>query len=132
MASHKIEVKRKQVRGEDSKLNVSSLHANVSFHFPNHLGIICKLLNTQITLQKVIIVGAGLGGLGAAISILLAGHIVTVLESASEIAEVGAGIQILPNSSRVLQTWGMKENLEKFATKPKVSSDCLSPPSYPN
>lgn len=33
-------------------------------------------------------VGAGLGGLGAAISILLAGHSVLVLESASEIAEV--------------------------------------------
>ncbi len=32
--------------------------------------------------------GAGLGGLGAAISILLAGHDVEVLESASEIAEV--------------------------------------------
>jgi salicylate hydroxylase len=35
------------------------------------------------------VVGAGLGGLGAAISILLAGHDVLVLESASEIAEVG-------------------------------------------
>jgi salicylate hydroxylase len=37
---------------------------------------------------KVIIVGAGLGGLGAAIAILLAGHDVEVLESASEISEV--------------------------------------------
>jgi 2-polyprenyl-6-methoxyphenol hydroxylase-like FAD-dependent oxidoreductase len=38
--------------------------------------------------EQVIIVGAGLGGLGAAIAILLAGHTVTVLESAAEIAEV--------------------------------------------
>jgi salicylate hydroxylase len=67
----------------------------------------------------VIVVGAGLGGLGAAISLLLAGHSVTVLESASEIAEVGAGIQVLPNSSHVLQTWGMRSSLERFATKPK-------------
>jgi thioredoxin reductase len=38
--------------------------------------------------EQVIIVGAGLGGLGAAIAILLAGHSATVLESAAEIAEV--------------------------------------------
>lgn len=33
--------------------------------------------------------------------------------------EVGAGIQILPNSSRILQTWGMYDMLEPYATKPK-------------
>jgi len=37
---------------------------------------------------KVLVVGAGLGGLGAAIAILLAGHDVLILESTSEIAEV--------------------------------------------
>jgi len=64
-------------------------------------------------------VGAGLGGLGAAIGLLLAGHDVEVFEAASDIAEVGAGIQILPNSSRVLQSWGMREMLDKYSTKPK-------------
>ncbi|PMD23854.1 putative monooxygenase [Hyaloscypha hepaticicola] len=68
---------------------------------------------------NVIVVGAGLGGLGAAIAILLAGHNVLVLESASEISEVGAGIQILPNSSRVLQSWGMRAALAVHATRPK-------------
>jgi salicylate hydroxylase len=83
----------------------------------------------------VVVVGAGLGGLGAAIAILLAGHDVLVLESTSEIAEVlfsnpsqvsqlrqdqvGAGIQILPNSSRVLQSWGMRTALSQHATRPK-------------
>ncbi|KAI3394060.1 hypothetical protein diail_3279 [Diaporthe ilicicola] len=66
----------------------------------------------------VIIVGGGLGGLGAAIATLLAGHEVTVLESASEIGEVGAGIQVLPNSARVLFSWGLKDALEPYATKP--------------
>lgn len=42
----------------------------------------------------------------------------TVLEAASEIGEVGAGIQILPNSARVLSSWGLMECLEPFATKP--------------
>lgn len=54
----------------------------------------------------------------AAISLLLAGHRVQVLESASKIAEVGAGIQILSNSSRVLRQWGLEEKLSQIATFP--------------
>jgi len=54
-----------------------------------------KKMSGDDTKLDVIIVGAGLGGVGAAIAILLAGHNVTILESASEIGEVGAGIQIL-------------------------------------
>lgn len=68
---------------------------------------------------QVIVVGAGLGGLGAAIAILLAGHDVTVLESAPAIGEVGAGIQVLPNSARVLFSWGLKDKLEPYATWPR-------------
>lgn len=33
--------------------------------------------------------------------------------------QIGAGIQILPNSSRILSHWGMRLALEKYATKPK-------------
>ncbi|KAG5748253.1 hypothetical protein H9Q69_007416 [Fusarium xylarioides] len=67
----------------------------------------------------VIIVGAGLGGLGAAIAVRLAGHDVTVLESAPAIGEVGAGIQVLPNAARVLFSWGLEKELVKNATKPR-------------
>lgn len=45
----------------------------------------------------VIVVGAGLGGLASAISVAQAGHNVTVFESAKELAEVGAGLQLTPN-----------------------------------
>ncbi|CAK7565216.1 MAG: hypothetical protein SEPTF4163_003127 [Sporothrix epigloea] len=69
---------------------------------------------------NVIIVGAGLGGMGAAIAIQLAGHDVTVLESASAIGEVGAGIQVLPNSARVLFAWGLKDALLPYATMPRM------------
>jgi len=41
-----------------------------------------------LTLEQVIVVGAGLGGLGAAVGILLAGHEVIVLEAAKEVGEV--------------------------------------------
>jgi len=68
---------------------------------------------------QVIIIGAGLGGLGAAISLLLAGHTVEILEAASQIADVGAGIQVLPNSSRVLISWGLEETLSRHATRPR-------------
>ncbi|EXJ78896.1 hypothetical protein A1O3_08396 [Capronia epimyces CBS 606.96] len=68
--------------------------------------------------EQIIVVGAGLGGLGAAVSLLLAGHDVQVFEAASAIAEVGAGIQVLPNSSRILQSWGMREMLLQYATAP--------------
>ncbi|KKY19720.1 putative fad dependent oxidoreductase [Phaeomoniella chlamydospora] len=78
-----------------------------------------KVVRDESTRLKIIIVGAGLGGLGAAIACLLAGHDVDVLESATQIGEVGAGIQILPNSCRVLTHWGLKEALEQYATRPK-------------
>ncbi|KAK4540021.1 hypothetical protein LTR36_009837 [Oleoguttula mirabilis] len=77
-----------------------------------------KITRSAETKLKIIVVGAGLGGVGAAIALLLAGHDVDIFEAASEIGEVGAGIQILPNSSRVLQAWGMKEALERYSTKP--------------
>lgn len=44
----------------------------------------------------------------------------TVLEAASNIGEVGAGIQVLPNSARVLFSWGLQDRLEPYATKPSL------------
>ncbi|KAG0132105.1 hypothetical protein HOY82DRAFT_484106 [Tuber indicum] len=68
---------------------------------------------------NVIVVGAGLGGLGAAIAISLAGHRVTVLEASLTAGEIGAGIQIHPNASKILTAWGMRETLLQYATLPK-------------
>ncbi|KAI4613106.1 hypothetical protein J4E83_007517 [Alternaria metachromatica] len=82
--------------------------------------IIQKQHRDESSKLDVIIVGAGLGGLGAAISILLAGHNVHILECTSEIGEIGAGIQCLPNSSRVLIAWGLEDYLSKHATSPRL------------
>jgi salicylate hydroxylase len=55
------------------------------------------------------IVGAGMGGLAAAIALVRGGVKVTVLEAATELGEIGAGIQIFPNVSRYLIRWDVDE-----------------------
>ncbi|KAH7357399.1 hypothetical protein BKA66DRAFT_428136 [Pyrenochaeta sp. MPI-SDFR-AT-0127] len=67
----------------------------------------------------IVIVGAGLGGLALAIALARRGHSVRVLEQASKLGEVGAGIQIPPNSGRLLHRWGVFGGLEKSAVKPE-------------
>ncbi|KAJ5894363.1 hypothetical protein N7495_006054 [Penicillium taxi] len=77
-------------------------------------------IRTESCQLQILVIGAGLAGLGAAIGSALAGHKVQVLEAAHEIKEVGAGIQVLPNSSRVLQHWGLEKSLTPHMTVPRV------------
>ncbi|KAJ4502106.1 hypothetical protein HRR83_008763 [Exophiala dermatitidis] len=64
------------------------------------------------------IVGAGIGGLATAIALRKAGANVTVLEAAEQLGEIGAGIQMTPNVSVLLQRWGVDKviggNLVQF------------------
>jgi salicylate hydroxylase len=60
----------------------------------------------------IIICGGGIGGLSAAICLRLKGHPVTVLESSAHFDEIGAGIQVPPNSSRILQAMGLGREVE--------------------
>ncbi|KAJ7023500.1 salicylate hydroxylase [Mycena alexandri] len=56
---------------------------------------------------SVLIVGAGIGGLQTALALAADGHTVIVLESVAEFLEVGAGIRVSPNSSRLSLSWGV-------------------------
>ncbi|KAJ3716990.1 FAD/NAD(P)-binding domain-containing protein [Lentinula raphanica] len=68
---------------------------------------------------RIIVVGCGLGGLAAAYTLGRAGHSVIVLESSASVGEVGAGIQVCPNLSRILIRWGLEKRLEDVAERDK-------------
>ncbi|KAI1858922.1 hypothetical protein JX265_005751 [Neoarthrinium moseri] len=68
---------------------------------------------------KVVIVGAGLGGLATAIALRLKGHDVTVFEQAPQLLEIGAGIQIPPNSGKLLKRMGIMKHLENQTVQPE-------------
>jgi salicylate hydroxylase len=65
-----------------------------------------------------VVVGAGIGGLAAAIALARAGKRTLVLERAERIEEVGAGLQISPNAGRILQDFGMRPALDAVALEP--------------
>ncbi|KAJ9284407.1 hypothetical protein DTO027B5_5112 [Paecilomyces variotii] len=67
---------------------------------------------------QILVVGAGLGGLSAACSCAIAGHSVHVVEFAKELVEVGAGLQITPNASRLLKHWEVSESLWETGAEP--------------
>lgn len=74
---------------------------------------------TNMARQKVLIAGGGIGGLAAAVACTQLGVPVQLLERAAQLSEVGAGIQIGPNVTRILQAWGLGEALAQVAVFPK-------------
>lgn len=64
--------------------------------------------------MRVIIVGAGLGGLTAALCFARSGHKVQVLEQRPDPTPVGGGINIRPGATRLLQSWGLTEALNQI------------------
>jgi 6-hydroxynicotinate 3-monooxygenase len=67
---------------------------------------------------SVAIVGAGMGGLAAAATLRRAGIDVAVYEQASRFARIGAGIQMMPNSMKVLRGIGIEDRLRAIAFAP--------------
>lgn len=68
--------------------------------------------------RNVGIVGAGIGGLAAALALHHAGHRVTVYERSNQLTEVGAGIQMSPNATRILDRLGLLPALDEVAVRP--------------
>jgi salicylate hydroxylase len=68
--------------------------------------------------RSVIVAGAGIGGLTAALALARNGFRVTVLEQAERLSETGAGIQLSPNAARCLIDLGVGERLQPHVTVP--------------
>src|SRR3954469_477940 len=65
--------------------------------------------------MRVLIAGGGIGGLTAALALLKHGIDVDVYEQAAELKEVGAGVQLAANGTRVLYALGIGEELERLS-----------------
>ena len=66
----------------------------------------------------VIVVGGGIGGLASALALASVGKTVRVLERAAEFAEVGAGLQMAPNATRILRQWGLLDKVIEAGVTP--------------
>ena len=68
--------------------------------------------------RQLLIAGGGIGALAAALSSARAGWQVRLYEKAEVFSEVGAGLQLGPNATRILQGWGLGQALERLAAFP--------------
>jgi 3-hydroxybenzoate 6-monooxygenase len=67
----------------------------------------------------VVVVGGGIGGLSSALALTRAGATVRVLEQQSRFGEVGAGLQLAPNATRVLRSWGLLDEVIAAGVRPR-------------
>ena len=74
--------------------------------------------DTDLGRPRILIAGAGIGGIVAALALLQRGFDVALYEQAAELRELGAGVQISPNGSRVLCELGLQPALEAIASVP--------------
>ncbi|WP_173931689.1 FAD-dependent monooxygenase [Chelativorans sp. Marseille-P2723] len=71
-------------------------------------------------MDEIVIAGAGIGGLSAALAFAAGGASVTILERAERLEEVGAGLQLSPNATRLLKRWGVLARLEGKSVRPQA------------
>lgn len=68
--------------------------------------------------MRAIVIGGGIGGLTAALTLKRAGIDVDVFEQAAVLREVGAGIQISPNATRILERLGLGDAMRHAGVRP--------------
>ena len=76
--------------------------------------------------RRIIIAGGGIGGLAAAVALDRAGVDVAVYERAPAFTDVGAGMSLWPNATRILRSWGVLDAVLSLG-EPVTSFDLLRP-----
>jgi 2-polyprenyl-6-methoxyphenol hydroxylase-like FAD-dependent oxidoreductase len=71
-----------------------------------------------VTSDSILIAGAGIGGLTAALALARQGFRVMLFDQAEKLEEAGAGIQLAPNATRILAGLGLGERLEASIVRP--------------
>ena len=71
-----------------------------------------------MTLPPILISGAGIGGLTAALCLASRGFRVSLIEKRTKLEEVGAGLQLSPNASKILIGLGLGKSLSRVACSP--------------
>jgi salicylate hydroxylase len=69
-------------------------------------------------IQDVAVIGAGLGGLTAAIALLQRGFNVTVYEQSASLGEIGAGVQLSPNAMKVIRALDLEAAFMRISFEP--------------
>jgi salicylate hydroxylase len=72
--------------------------------------------------RTIIVAGAGIGGLTAALALAAKGFRVVILEKTERLEEAGAGLQLSPNASRILIDLGLRPRLTPRAVTPEAIS----------
>ncbi|MGY6645495.1 MAG: FAD-dependent monooxygenase [Salinarimonas sp.] len=72
-----------------------------------------------MSLHDVTVIGAGIGGLTAALALSRIGRQVTLVERRTGFTEVGAGLQLSPNATRILGDLGLSQALARQACEPQ-------------
>ena len=73
-----------------------------------------------MTRKEIIIAGAGIAGLTAAIALAARGFSCSIFERSERLEEVGAGLQLSPNATRLLDRLGVLELLRPHAVQPEA------------
>ena len=68
--------------------------------------------------RTIVVAGAGIGGLTAALALAACGFRVVVMEKAERLEQAGAGLQLSPNASRILVELGLQKRLAGSAVIP--------------
>src|SRR5580704_100784 len=81
-------------------------------------GLIPPTFREPRLMSRILIAGAGIGGLTAALALLRNGHQVQLYEQATELREVGAGVQLSANGTRVLIELGLRPAMQEIVCEP--------------